>query len=120
MKHRIVAALLLAGIAAPAVVQAHDLSVTECHEGRDFIRNAALSRDQGLSRDEFIGRMQEDLELIKAFPPDLRWFVQDSEDETLLVGAARGVFDRPVDPEQHGDEFLTSCIAVADRVTVRE
>lgn len=120
MKHRLAAAVLTTGLAVPFAVQAHDLSMTECHEGRDFIRNAALSRDQGLSRDEFIGRMQEDLELIKAFPPDLRWFVQDAEDETLLVDAAQSVFDRPVDPEQHGEEFLTSCIAVVDRVTVRE
>jgi len=107
------------GMACLPNAGAHDLSVTECQEGRDFIRNAALSRDQGLSREEFIGRMQGDLELIKAFPPDLRWFVQDTDDEHLLVGAAEKVFDAPDDPERHGDEFLTSCFASIDRVTRR-
>ncbi|MBI1395887.1 MAG: hypothetical protein GC151_07890 [Betaproteobacteria bacterium] len=96
---------------AATVVAAHDLSVRECQEGRDFIRNAALSRDQGLSREEFIGRMHEDIERIQVFPPDLRWFVQDAEDEQLLVTAAERVFDSPTEPEQHGDDFLRACFA---------
>lgn len=111
--------VLALGVASTPYVGAHDLSVTECNEGRDFIRNAALSRDHGMSREEFIGKMHGDLELIRAFPPDLRWFVQDDDDQVLLVTAAEGVFDVPRDPEAHGEEFLQSCYATIERVSRR-
>lgn len=104
-----------AAIAIPCTVQAHDLSVQECHEGGDFIRNAALSREEGLIRAEFLERMRSDIELIQAYPPDLRWFVQDDEDAQLLVGAAEKVFDIPVEPETHRADFLASCFAAIER-----
>ncbi len=119
MKFCLSGVVLAFGVACAPHAGAHDLSVTECNEGRDFIRNAALSRDQGLSRDEFIGKMHGDLELIKAFPPDLRWFVQDGDDEVLLVTAAEGVFDTPREPEAHGEDFLRTCYATIERVSRR-
>ena len=67
--------------------------LTECLEASDFVGNAALSRDNGVSAQKFIARLQEDFALIQAFPQELRWFVHDSEDEVYLLGAARAVFE---------------------------
>jgi hypothetical protein len=102
-----VVAAVMGGLALPA--QAHELTMSECLEGSDFIKNAALSRDYGMTREDFIGRMQNDLVLIQAFPPELRWFVQDQDDETLLVGFAESVFDSPQAPESHQSDFLAAC-----------
>jgi len=90
---------------------AHDLSAAECREGAEFIEHAAMSRDSGLSRDDFLRRLQEDLQAIQAFPPALRWFVQDAADEELLVGAAQRVFDTPRSPEDHRSDFAIACEA---------
>jgi hypothetical protein len=103
-----VVAAVLAGLALSA--GAHELTMNECLEGSDFIKNAALSRDYGISRDAFLGRMESDLLAIQAFPPELRWFVQDQDDETLLVGFAQLVFDTPKAPESHQSDFLTACV----------
>jgi hypothetical protein len=53
--------------------------------------------------------MQEDLQAIQAFPPALRWFVQDAADEELLVSAAVRVFDVPRTPEDHRSDFVQAC-----------
>ena len=59
-----VLAAVMGGLALPA--QAHELTMSECLEGSDFIKNAALSRDYGMARDDFLGRMQSDLAAIQA------------------------------------------------------
>jgi hypothetical protein len=102
------AVLITAGLALPAA--AHDLTMDECVEGSEFIMHAAQSRDMGTSRDEFIGRMQGDLLAIQSFPPELRWFVQDADDEALLVAHAEGVFDTPQEPQAHQSQFLDTCV----------
>lgn len=111
--HMITIHLRRAAVAAmfltSAVAWSHELSVEECLEGGDFIMHAAMSRDYGTPRDQFISKVQGDLLLIQSFPPELRWFVQDTDDEVLLVSAAERVFDQPVDPEVHRDAFLQSC-----------
>lgn len=89
---------------------AHPLTLDECTEGGEFIRNAALSRDYGMSRAQFMGRLSDDIAMIQAFPPELRWFVQDENDEALLRGAAARVFDAPLKPEQHEAAFINECI----------
>jgi hypothetical protein len=86
-------------------------SLTECFEGSDFVGNAAVSRENGMSEKKFIDRMQDDFELIRAFPQELRWFVHDSGDEAYLMAAAREVFERPAPPEDHRRVFLESCFA---------
>ena len=86
-------------------------SLTECFEGSDFVGNAALSRENGMSEKKFIDRMQDDFELIRAFPQELRWFVHDSGDEAYLMAASREVFERPAPPEEHRRMFLESCFA---------
>ncbi len=106
-------AALFAGaivLTAPGVSSAHRLTLEECAQGGEFIRHAAMSRDAGISKQFFMDRLAEDIALIQAFPPQLRWFVQDEEDERLLGSAAERVFDRPVKPEQHEAAFVSDCI----------
>src|SRR4051812_43129010 len=80
----------LLGIAIDAA--AHPLSREECSEGSDFIKNAALSRENGMDGGTFLSRTIEDLSLIKSFPPSMRWFVQDESDEDYLLKAVADVF----------------------------
>ena len=44
------------GTCAPQT-QAHQPSFQECIEGSEFILHAAMSRDSGTSRDDFVGRV---------------------------------------------------------------
>lgn len=89
---------------------AHSLSLEECREGGEFIRHAAMSRDAGITRQFFMDRLEQDIALIQAFPPELRWFVQDDYDARLLSAAAASVFDSPGSPEQHEARFVSDCI----------
>jgi hypothetical protein len=104
---RLVPAVILGGSIWTAA--AHDLTLDECIEGSDFIMHAAMSRDYGVTREVFLERMRTDLQAIQQFPPQLRWFVQDNDDEQLLVQAAETVFDTPREPATHQSEFLTTC-----------
>jgi hypothetical protein len=114
----IILAAVVAGLAAPAA--AHDLSFNECIEGSEFIANAARSRDYGITRDEFLLRLHDDIAAIQAFPPHLRWFVQDEEDQRLLVAQTEGVFDDPQTPESHRSVFLQACFAAIDEQASRK
>jgi hypothetical protein len=105
----ILVAIALSAGSAPA--GAHDLTLNECMEGSDFIKNAALSRDYGITREEFIERMRSDILAIQSFPRELRWFVQDEQDEALLIAHAERVFDEPRAPESHQSEFLEVCVS---------
>jgi len=85
-------------------------SVEECYEAADFIANAARARDNGIERDAFVDRLREDFQLIRAFPPELRWFVKDEDDEAFLQDASESVFARPRTPDRQEAEFLVSCL----------
>jgi len=102
-------AIALGAVSAP--LWSHDLTLNECMEGSDFIRNAALSRDYGITREEFLERMRSDILAIQSFPRELRWFVQDEQDEELLIAHAERVFDEPRPPESHQSEFLEVCVS---------
>ncbi len=102
------AALALALAAAPCA--AHVPSVQECREGSEFILHAAQARDAGATREFFIGRLQDDLAAIRAFPKSLRWFAQDAADEAVLTAAAEAVFDAPRRAELHQSAFLAACL----------
>ena len=91
-------------------------TLAECTEGGEFIRNAALARDNGVTREFFVNKLVEDLVMIQSFPPQLRWFVQDSSDETLLSEAVFKVFDEPMKAEQHEASFISACIQTAGSV----
>jgi hypothetical protein len=85
-------------------------SMTECFEGSDFIANAALSRDAGMSSEAFLGRMEEDFVAIQTFPSELRWFVHDDDDEIFLLSEAREVFFHPAAADSHRRMFLQACV----------
>jgi len=89
---------------------AHELSVEECVEGSDFISNAARARDSGVNKSTFLDQVQQDIVTIQAFPPPLRWFVQDEDDAEFLISGASGVFDQPQDPDAHRNQFLVACL----------
>jgi hypothetical protein len=91
------------------LASAHPLSLQECFEGGDFIAHAAEARDNGMTKAAFKDKLLADIYLIQAFPPDLRWFVQDPEDGEFLLAEATTVFDRPQTPEAHRSGFLSRC-----------
>lgn len=107
-------ALAAAIWAITAVAQPH--SASECREGGDFIRNAALARDAGATREFFIGRLEDDLVTIRAFPAALRWFARDSTDEAFLRAEVHEVFGAPVASELHREAFLERCAQRAERL----
>jgi hypothetical protein len=102
-------------LAAPAAAQ-QPHSPRECREGGDFIRNAALSRDGGTTREFFVNRLEEDLLTIRAFPAALRWFVHHPDDEQFLRAEVAAVFDAPQGSELHREGFLARCTARAGRL----
>jgi len=95
-------------LAEAIATQPHPLA--ERRAGGDFIRDAALSRDNGISREFFMSRLAGDLEAIRSFPPHLRWFVRNESDEALLTAAAANVFDAPQNPRRHEIEFVDDCM----------
>lgn len=106
---------LAAGVAVCALLGAHCAaagrpSLTECFEGSDFIADAALSRDAGMSAEAFLERMRLDFVAIRSVPNELRWFVHDADDEAFLLSAAREVFVHPGPAETHRQVFLRACI----------
>jgi len=90
-------------------VLAHKPTATECREAGDFILNAARSRDGGATRQFFLDRLKEDYAMIRAFRPELRWFVMDVDDEEFLQAEVMLVFDAPLAGDRHRTEFLERC-----------
>jgi hypothetical protein len=99
---------LLLGV---SYAQCHPLSNQECLEGGDFIRNAALSRDNGVDGITFVAKVLDDLVVIRSFPKELRWFAQDREDEDYLLAAVSQVFENRKDPDQHRQAFYAGCVS---------
>ncbi len=89
-------------------------SVQECREAGEFIRNAALARDAGMKRVDFMDRLLGDLMAIRGHPPEMRWFAQDDEDEAFLVAVVESVFDAPGKSTEHESEMLHKCLARMD------
>ena len=112
MRRPILASLLV--ISTGALAEAH--SARDCREGGDFIRNAALSRDGGTTRAFFVGRLEEDMVTIRAFPVQLRWFVRSPDDEQFLRAEVEAVFDAPLPSDQHRTGFLERCVERAQRL----
>lgn len=97
-------------VSIPAV--AHQLTLEECEEGAEFIGNAAILRDSGKpegSEEAFVSRAVEDIDAIKQFPPEFRWFVQDDEDADYLLSEILRVFREPQDPTRHYQDFFNRC-----------
>ena len=102
-------ALIVAALAVPFCASASVPTLSDCFEASDFIANAALSRDNGMTRDAFINRLTGDFAAIRAFLAELRWFVRDEDDERFLEDAAEHVFDTPSTPADHRRAFLQAC-----------
>lgn len=109
MRFLAAAALVLATGSALA----HKPTVRECREAGEFIRNAALSRDAGMSRQDFLERLLGDLAAIRSHPPAMRWFAQDEDDEAFLIHAVEKVFDAPRKSTEHESDLLERCLARA-------
>ena len=107
---RLVPILLATIMICPHSASAHALSTRECSEGADYIRNAALSRDGGMSEIAFMEVFDNDLVMLMAIPPALRWFVQDDEDAEFLRSALHEVFRKPHDPDTHAETFAEVCL----------
>lgn len=106
----IAAAALAAALAAYAVAGvAHVPSAKECRQAGQFIYDAARSREDGITRKQFIGQMLSDFQTILAFPKKVRWFVKDKSDEKFLLSAAENVYDHPQAPAAHRRAFLARC-----------
>lgn len=102
-----------ASLATPAV-QAHALSMEECAEGSDFIRNAALARDDGMPETQFIAQFHADVQALQRLPAELRWFVQDKEDEVFLLSAVQDVFRKPRPATVHQAQFALACVRLME------
>ena len=102
--------VLAALVASAPVAWAGVSTLGECFEAADFIGNAARSRDNGMPREAFLGRLEDDLVVIRAFPPAMRWFAKDAADERFLLQAAARVYDVPLAPAQHHADFLAACL----------
>ena len=112
LQRPISAAILLAcSVVLPRYAAAHALEDTECVEASDFIRNAALSRDNGFLEETFVERMRDDIAAIQSFPPQMRWVVQDDADAAMLIGAVQEAFRSSRSADDLRRQFLDSCRA---------
>ena len=103
-------AMALAGaLLAPIGAQAHPPTMAECAEGSDFIRNAALARDEGMQESQFVAQFHADVQALQRLPAELRWFVQDEDDEAFLLAAITDVFRRPRPASAHQAQFAAAC-----------
>jgi hypothetical protein len=112
MLKRIILAVFLLQCAGAAL--AHKPSVQECREAGEFIRNAALSRDNGYTREAFLGQLHGDLIAIQSHPAAMRWFAQDADDEAFLIAAVEKVFDAPAKSTEHESETVRACLVRID------
>jgi predicted GNAT superfamily acetyltransferase len=104
------AVLAAAAVLAANAAEAHALSLEECSEGSDFIKNAALARDEGMQERQFVAQFQADVQALQRLPAELRWFVQDKDDEVFLLSAVQEVFRKPKPATVHQAQFALACM----------
>jgi hypothetical protein len=93
--------------------QAIEVDAGECSEGAQFIGNAAQSRKNGATKEMFVTKLDEDLFVLAAIPPELRWFAHGDAEAQFLREAVLNVFEFPRDPKEHAIEFLANCLSSA-------
>jgi hypothetical protein len=108
------------GLGLAASVQAESLSAGDCAEGGDFIKNAALSRDNGIAAERFIATLEDDLSRVRDMPAAARWFAYSDIEEQLLRKATLGVFMRPKNADIHRAEFVRLCDTVRNSVAYQD
>lgn len=96
----------------PYAASANDFLPTtkECHEASEFIEHAAMSRDNGYSREKLVGRFDEDIMILSGMDPGKRWFVRSPGATQFLRRALIDVFSAKRRPKEHGGTFLRSCM----------
>lgn len=104
-------AMALAG--GNAAAGSIEVDADECHQAAQFIGNAALSRQNGMSKERFVGRLDDDLMVLSSMPPERRWFVHGDAEARFLRDAVLDVFDTPRAPRDHAEGFLTNCLRSA-------
>jgi hypothetical protein len=109
-RRTVITSVLVVMFGWSSIAAAHPRSDQECREAREFIENAAMSRDNGMDGMTFVSKLLADFMAIRSFPAELRWFVQDQQDEELLLAAVSDVFERPGEPHTHGRSFLERCV----------
>ena len=88
----------------------HTRSKLECAQLKVFIQVHAYSRDHGaLTKQTSLDILESDLALIKAFPEQARWFVEDDADARFIVREVVRVFDDPLEPDVQGAAAEERC-----------
>lgn len=86
-------------------------TVQECHEASDFIEHAAMSRDNGYSKERLVRQFDDDIRVLSGMDPQKRWFVRSIGATLFLRSALVEVFDRKQHPKKQASAFLRSCMA---------
>lgn len=110
---RILVWLLLLGWNGILQAMPNDLflpTIQECQEGSDFIKNAALSRDNGYTQKKIVGRFDEDVMVLSGMDPEKRWFVRSPEAIKFLRQALTDVFTQKGKARDQAAAFLKSCL----------
>lgn len=82
----------------------------ECHEGSDFIEHAAMSRDNGYSKEKLVQRFDDDIMILSSMHPQKRWFVRSPDAVKFLRQALVDVFVSRGRPRDQAAVFLKSCM----------
>lgn len=96
----------------PFSLQGGEHTIRECAEASEFILHAAQARDNGQSGTKFKQRLEDDLELVRRYPPHLRWFVQNQQHEAFLRAMVAEVFGTKREAEELQQETLLRCQGV--------
>ena len=104
--------VLCALLLVSPTASAHTRSKIECAQFKIFIEVHAYSRDRGaMTKQTSLDILMRDLELIKAFPEQRRWFVQDDSDARFIMREVARVFDDPLEPDSQGAAAEERCNA---------
>lgn len=108
---RMMALVLWGGYSS--VVSASDFLPTEreCHEASDLIEHAAMSRDNGYSKEFLVKRFDDDILILSGMDPQKRWFVRSKGATQFLRQALVDVFSVKRKPGDQASIFRQSCMA---------
>lgn len=116
---RILLIILMAWTSVSAAPVFYDFQPTqrECEEATDFIRNAALSRNNGYTKQKIVGLFDDNVTVLSSMDPEKRWFVRSPGATRFLRDTLVIVFDAPGRPGEHAARFLESCLDHARGIT---